>query len=120
MAGDKPVMYGIPNCNTIKKARSWLEDNGIEYEFHDYKKNGTDENQLTAWVKEFGWNQIVNTRGMTWRKLDEDTKANMNETEAVKIMMDKSSIIKRPLLDLGDHRILGFDEAAYEQEFSDS
>ena len=118
MADNTPVMYGIANCGTIKKARAWLEQHGIDYEFHDYKKMSADEQQLQAWVNEFGWNQIVNTRGMTWRKLDEQTRSNMDEIAAVSIMLEKPSIIKRPLLDLGDHRILGFDEAVYQQEFS--
>jgi arsenate reductase len=115
---DTPVMYGIPNCNTIKKARSWLEDHGIDYEFHDYKKAGTDEAQLKAWVNEFGWNSIVNTRGMTWRKLDAATRDSMDEQGAVKLMADKPSIIKRPLLVIGDRKILGFDEAEYQEAFS--
>ncbi len=118
MADHTPVMYGIPNCGTIKKARAWLEQHGIDYEFHDYKKQGADEQQLKAWIDEFGWNQVVNTRGMTWRKLDEETRANMDAAGAVSIMLEKPSIIKRPLLDLGDHRILGFAEADYQQEFS--
>ena len=103
MAGNTPVMYGIPNCGTIKKARAWLEDHGVDYEFHDYKKKGADQGQLQAWIDEFGWNQIVNTRGMTWRKLDQDIRDNMDETAAIEIMLEKPSIIKRPLLDLGGH-----------------
>ena len=115
---ETPVMYGIPNCNTIKKARTWLEEHGVEYQFHDYKKAGTDSTQLAEWVKEFGWQSIVSTRGMTWRKLDETIRDNMNETSAVEIMMEKPSIIKRPLLVTGKRKILGFDESAYAQEFS--
>jgi Spx/MgsR family transcriptional regulator len=110
-------MYGIPNCNTIKKARAWLEERAIDYQFHDYKKAGTDPEQLRAWVDEFGWDKIVNTRGMTWRKLDDNTKTSMNAAGAVQLMMDKPSIIKRPLLVVGDQRILGFDEAAYAAAF---
>ena len=112
----KPVMYGIPNCNTIKKARSWLEQHGVDYEFHDYKRAGTDAALLESWVKEFGWQAIVNTRGMTWRKLDDDTRASMDEAGAVKIMTEKPSIIKRPLLATGKQNILGFDEARYQAE----
>ena len=112
-----PVMYGIPNCNTIKKARGWLEEHGIEYRFHDYKKEGTDPEQLKSWVDEFGWDQIVNTRGMTWRKLDDATKASMEADSAVQLMMDKPSIIKRPLLIIDQRKILGFDQAAYAEAF---
>jgi len=114
----KPVMYGIPNCNTMKKARSWLEERDIDYDFHDYKKMGTDEAQLKAWVKEFGWDQIINKRGMTWRKLDDDVKTNMDDSAAIAVMMDNPSIIKRPLLVIQDHKLLGFDEEAYQQEFA--
>jgi Spx/MgsR family transcriptional regulator len=114
---DTPLMYGIPNCNTIKKARAWLEERGIDYQFHDYRKAGTDPAQLQAWIDEFGWDRIVNTRGMTWRKLDEDTRASMNPEAALQLMLDKPSIIKRPLLVVGDQQILGFDEAAYAAAF---
>ncbi len=115
MAGAKPVMYGIPNCGTIKKARAWLEEHGVEYEFHDYKKQGVDEALLKDWVKSFGWEQLLNKRGMTWRKLDDDIKASMDEAGAIRIMLEKHSIIKRPVLVVADRVILGFDDAEYAQ-----
>jgi arsenate reductase len=117
MAKTAPVMYGIPNCNTIKKARAWLEQHDIDYEFHDYKKMGTDESLLTRWIKTFGWDKVVNTRGTTWRKLDEAVRDHMDDNGAVKIMMEKPSIIKRPILVVGKHEILGFDEDSYRKEF---
>lgn len=117
MPDSKVVMYGIPNCNTIKKARSWLESHGVDYEFHDYKKMGANEPKLKAWVKDFGWDRIVNTRGMTWRKLDEDTRANMNADEAIRVMIEKTSIIKRPIVEKDSTTLLGFDEASYQQTF---
>lgn len=106
----KPVLYGIANCNTMKKARAWLEDHGIDYEFHDYKKKGVDEEQLRQWVRELGWEALLNRRGMTWRKLDESLRQQIDEESAIHIMLEKPSIIKRPLLDLGDRKLLGFDE----------
>ena len=115
---DKPIMYAIPNCNTVKKARSWLDEHAIDYDFHDYKKAGTDRQQLAAWVDEFGWDKIVNTRGMTWRKLDQQTRDSMDATAAVALMEEKPSIIKRPLLVIGKQKILGFDETTYSQTFS--
>lgn len=112
-----PVMYGIPNCDTIKKARNWLKSHDIEYQFHDYKKQGTDENQLKSWLQELGWEKLINKRGTTWRKLDEETKATMDDQLAIQIMLDNPSIIKRPLLIINDQIILGFNENTYQQEF---
>ncbi len=109
----KPVLYGIANCNTMKKARAWLDEKGIDYEFHDYKKKGVDEERLRQWVKELGWEALLNRRGMTWRKLDESLRENIDEESAIRIMLEKPSIIKRPLLDLGDRKLLGFDESAW-------
>lgn len=116
MSKSLPVMYGIPNCDTIKKARNWLKSNDIDYQFHDYRKQGTDENQLKTWLQELGWEQLINKRGTSWRKLDEDTKAKMDNKLAIQIMTDNPSIIKRPLLVINDHKILGFNETAYQQE----
>ena len=110
-------MYGIPNCGTIKKARAWLEDAGVDYAFHDYKKLGVDETQLRGWVERFGWEQVLNRRGMTWRKLDEATRDGMDEAGAIAVMLDKHSIIKRPILVKDDAVILGFDEAEYAKAF---
>ncbi len=109
----KPALYGIANCNTMKKARAWLEEQGIDYAFHDYKKQGVDEAQLRKWVKELGWEALLNRRGMTWRKLDEATREAIDEESAIRLMLEKPSIIKRPLLDLGDRKLLGFDEQAW-------
>lgn len=118
MSESKPVMYAIPNCNTVKKARNWLAEHGVDYDFLDYKKVGADQALLQSWVDQFGWDKVVNTRGMTWRKLDEDTRNSMDESGAIAIMMEKTSIIKRPILIIGDKTILGFDEQAYQQEFA--
>ncbi len=111
-----PVMYGIPNCDTIKKARNWLKEHQIEYQFHDYKKQGTDENQLKDWLQELGWEQLINKRGTSWRKLDENTRGNMDNQLALEVMLSNPSIIKRPLLILNDQTVLGFNEKTYQQE----
>lgn len=113
-------MYGIPNCDTIKKARKWLQQHEVEYRFHDYKKQGTDENQLKSWLNEMGWEQLINKRGTSWRKLDESIKTSMNNEFATQVMMDNPSIIKRPLLQVRDKFILGFDESIYQQEFDNT
>ena len=117
MSESLPVMYGIPNCDTIKKARNWLKSHDIEYQFHDYKKQGTDENQLTSWLQELGWEKLINKRGTTWRKLDDKTKSTMDNQFAIQIMSDNPSIIKRPLLVMNKQIILGFNENTYQQEF---
>ncbi|OOZ34753.1 ArsC family reductase [Solemya velesiana gill symbiont] len=110
-------IYGIPNCDTMKKARKWLEANGVEYEFHDFKKLGLDENRLRGWVKELGWETLLNRRGMIWRKLSDEVKNNIDEASAIRVMLETPSIIKRPVLDLGDHRIVGYSEKQYSELF---
>ncbi|NEX19039.1 ArsC family reductase [Thiorhodococcus mannitoliphagus] len=110
-----PTLYGIPNCGTVKKARAWLEARNIDYAFHDYKKAGLDEQQLRAWVAELGWEALLNRRGTTWRKLPESTREGIDEATAIKLMLDAPAIIRRPLLDTGTKRHLGFSEAEYEE-----
>ncbi len=108
-------LYGIPNCNTVKKARSWLESHGVAYEFHDFKKQGIDAATLESWLTQIPWEKLVNRAGMTWRNLDEASKAAVTDhATAIRLMMDKSSVIKRPVL-VRDGRVfcLGFDETTY-------
>ena len=110
------TVYGIPNCDTMKKARKWLADNDIDYEFHDYKKLGIDKKTLLAWEKKVGWEILLNRRGMMWRKLSDEQKANINKASAIEIMLDIPSIIKRPVLVADDGNILvGFKEDEYQQ-----
>jgi arsenate reductase len=106
-------LYGIPNCDTMKKARNWLEYNNLDYEFHDYKKMGVPEKDLKQWVKKAGWETILNKRGATWRKLDDKIKNNINETLAIQIMLNNPSIIKRPVLESDDSLLIGFNEEKY-------
>ena len=108
-------IYGIPNCDTMKKARRWLEANGVEYEFHDYKKQGVPETKLKAWVNKVGWDQVLNKRGTTWRKLDASVKENIDDIHAINIMLENPSIIKRPVLEAGDTLLIGFNDADYQQ-----
>lgn len=104
-------MYGIKNCGTVKKARAWLEVRGVAYDFHDYKTAGVDEAQMRSWVAEFGWEKVLNRAGTTFRKLPEADKADLDADKAVALMLAQPSMIKRPLLDLGPRRLLGFDPA---------
>ena len=109
------TVYGIPNCDTVKKARKWLSDNGKDYSFHDYKKQGVPEKELRSWVKQLGWETLLNKRGTTWRKLDEATKASVDEASAIQIMLDNPSIIKRPVVSSGKILLVGFSAEEYAQ-----
>ncbi len=111
-------VYGIKNCGTMKKAFAWLEENGVEYMFHDYKKLGLDDALLSAWMDQVDWNELLNKKGMTWRKLDDAVKSSITKEKAVEIMLDNQSIIRRPLLEKeGKVLTLGFDEAVYKDLF---
>ncbi|HMG47728.1 MAG TPA: ArsC family reductase [Allosphingosinicella sp.] len=110
------TMYGIRNCDTVKKARAWLDARGVAYDFHDYKTAGIDAARLRAWVAELGWETLLNRAGTTFRKLPDADKAGLDADKAVALMLAQPSMIKRPLLDLGDRRLLGFSEPAYEKE----
>jgi len=108
------IMYGIPNCDTIKKARTFLDSNNISYEFHDYKKRGITKDLLAKWCDSLGYENVLNRRGTTWRKLDEKTKANITKASAILLMQEHPSMIKRPLLDTGKNLMLGFNQSEYE------
>ncbi len=111
------TMYGIKNCDTIKKARTWLETNGIAYDFHDYKTAGIDEGRLRGWATELGWDKLLNRAGTTFRKLPETEREGLDEDKAVTLMLAQPSMIKRPVLDIGDRRLLGFKPEAYAAAF---
>ena len=111
-------LYGIPNCNTVKKARAWLDTRRIAYEFHDYKKSGVPEAQLRAWIKRLGWETLVNHQGTTWRQLSDAEKATVKDADsALALMLAKPSVIKRPVVEAGKTLLVGFDEARYEEAF---
>ena len=106
-------IYGIPNCDTMKKARSWLDNNNLEYEFHDYKKKGVPEKNLKQWVKQAGWEVVLNKRGTTWRKLADNIKNSIDETSSIQVMLENPSVIKRPVLEKGNLLLIGFKEDEY-------
>jgi Spx/MgsR family transcriptional regulator len=110
-------IYGIPNCDTMKKARRWLDERGIEYRFHNYKKDGLEEQLLLGWVEKLGWEALLNKRGMIWRKLDDATRANIDMESAIRVMLENPSIIKRPVLDTGKELHVGFKESEYQSIF---
>lgn len=113
------TVYGIPNCNTVKKALDWLNKEGIAYEFHDYKKKGITAGKLQSWAKQTGWEALVNKKGTTWRQLDAAAQAAVNsEAAAIELMQEKTSVIKRPLIEKKDKIVaLGFDETHYQEAF---
>lgn len=112
-------LYGIPNCNTVKKARTWLEEQQIEYTFHDFKKVGVNQALLDNWLSQQPWEKLVNRAGMTWRKLNDDMKNSIvDNASAAQLITDKTSVIKRPILE-SDGKILalGFKEETYKELF---
>lgn len=111
----KPVtIYGIPNCDTMKKARAWLDGHGVAYAFHDYKKADIDRAQLEAWSKKVGWETLLNRAGTTFRKLADKDKQGLDEKKAIALMLAQPSLIKRPVLDLGKGKLLvGFKPEIY-------
>ncbi|EMH4162549.1 ArsC family reductase [Pluralibacter gergoviae] len=115
------IMYGIKNCDTIKKARRWLEAQQIEYRFHDYRADGLDAEMLHSFINELGWEALLNTRGTTWRKLDESVRAGVDNAEAAAaLMLEMPAIIKRPLLCApGKPMLLGFSESSYQRYFKE-
>ena len=111
------TMYGIKNCDTIKKARTWLEGQGIAYDFHDYKTAGIDAATLHAWVDRLGWETVLNRAGTTFRKLPEADRAEIDANKAVALMQASPSMIKRPMLLQGDALIAGFKPETYAAVF---
>jgi arsenate reductase (glutaredoxin) len=112
------TLYGIKNCDTMKKARAWLDKHGVEYAFHDYKTDGVERERLERWAKTVGWETLLNTSGTTFRKLPERDKDSLSESKAIKLMLAQPSIIKRPVLDLGGGKLLvGFRPEHYANAF---
>jgi Spx/MgsR family transcriptional regulator len=108
------TLYGIKNCDTMKKARAWLDAKGVSYAFHDYKVQGIDRARLEGWARSVGWETLLNRAGTTFRKLPEADHANLDEGKALALMMDQPSMIKRPVLDLGGRLLVGFKPELYE------
>jgi arsenate reductase len=109
----KITIHGIKNCDTMKKARAWLEAAGIAYDFHDYKTAGITPATLQAWVRQVGWEALLNRAGTTFRKLPEDQKQGLDEARAMALMLAQPSMIKRPVLTKGDALLIGFDSTRY-------
>lgn len=115
------ILYGIPNCDTVKKARTWLEARGIDYTFHDFRKAGIDAAMVAGWLADVSRETLVNRKGTTWRALDEARKASItDDASATRLMLEAPAVIKRPVLTLGGKTYVGFSEAAYQQIFENT
>lgn len=110
------TIYGIKNCDTMKKAMVWLDANGIAYEFIDYKKAGVAQQHLPDWNQRAGWKVLLNTRGLMWKKLSEEERADVDEAKALTLMTQYPALIKRPVLDTVNQLLVGFDPERYNAE----
>jgi arsenate reductase len=112
------TLFGIKACDTMKKARAWLDEHGVSYVFHDYKTVGINRENLDKWCNEHGWEIILNRAGTTFRKLDEAQKADLDQNKAIELMLAQPSMIKRPVLDLGNQTLVGFKPERYAAELT--
>jgi Spx/MgsR family transcriptional regulator len=115
---DQITIYGIKNCDTMKKARAWLEDHALAYEFHDYKAAGITRARLEGWAQATGWETLLNRAGTTFRKLPEASRDGLTEAKAIALMLDQPSMIKRPVLEMGGKLIVGFKPEIYQATFA--
>ena len=107
------TIYGIKNCDTMKKARAWLDSHGVQYDFHDYKARGIDAGTLGRWAAEVGWETLLNRAGTTFRKLSDAQQAGLTERKAIALMTEQPSMIKRPVLEIGKRVVVGFKPEIY-------
>jgi len=112
------LIFGIPNCDTVKKARSWLDNNNIDYAFHDFRRDGLTEKQIKSWLKKVELDVLLNKRSRTWRELSDSDKSNVTETKAIKLMLKQPSLIKRPVLVKGSDVTIGFEPKHYQALFT--
>ena len=111
------TIFGIKNCDTMRKAFAWLDGHGVQYEFHDYKDSGIDLARLKSWSQQVGWETLLNTRGTTWRKLSPAQQAHLDEAKALRLMSQNPSLIKRPVIEHGDALMVGFIPERYYEAF---
>ncbi|MGE0697919.1 MAG: arsenate reductase [Hyphomicrobiaceae bacterium] len=108
------ILYGIPNCGTVKKARAWLDAKDVAYTFHDYKKAGISDEKLTAWCKVAGWEALLNRAGTTFKKLPDTSKSELDQAKAIRLMLGQPSMIRRPVVEHGAGLLVGFDEPQWQ------
>jgi arsenate reductase len=109
------TVYGIKNCDTVKKARRWLEDHGVDYQFHDFRQDGLDKKLLSTWVNTLGWEAIVNKRSTTWRTLADNDKDIASDAQAIKLLLANPTLIKRPVTQSNTALLVGFKETEYKK-----
>ncbi len=112
------TLYGIKNCDTVKRARKWLELHCVEYEFHDFREDGLEGDTVKGWLQELGWETLVNRRSSSWKALDQEARDSMDDSSALAAILKQPTLIKRPLLDIGHERYTGFSAAAYAAIFN--
>lgn len=112
------TLYGIKNCDTVKKARQWLEQNGIDYHFHDFRADGLERQQAQQWVEQLGWETVVNRRSTSWKQLDSSARETMDSNAAIDAIVDNPTLVKRPLLDINGRFNTGFKAANYQLLFN--
>jgi len=112
------TLYGIKNCDTVRKARAWLEQHNIDFEFHDLREQPLDAARIQGWITELGWETVVNRRSTTWKQLDPQLRENMNEQSALDAIIAQPTLIKRPVLDTGSNRYVGFTADVYQTIFN--
>jgi arsenate reductase len=111
------ILFGIKNCDTVKKARRWLADNKLEFQFHDFRQDGLDRETIEQWLKSVDWEILLNKRGTTWRKLDDPRKDQLDQAVAIELMLENPTLIKRPVLIAEQTCVVGFKEADYSALF---
>ena len=112
------TLYGIKNCDTVKKARKWLDEKAVDYQFHDVREDGLDRETVAQWLQELGWETVVNKRSTTWKGLEEATRASMDNDTALGAILEQPTLFKRPMLDIGHQRHCGFSAARYQDIFN--
>lgn len=114
------TLYGIRNCDSVKKARQWLETHKVDYHFHDFRADGLDKQTLSRWISAQGWDALLNRRSTTWRQLDDAAKAALDEELAHDLMLEQPTLIKRPVLEYGKQVVVGFSESGYQDRFGNA
>ena len=111
------TLYGIKNCDTVKKARRWMEQHAIDYDFHDFREDGLQPEQVQAWLDELGWETLVNRRSTTWKQLDPAVRDSLDASSVLPLILEQPTLVKRPLLDTGAQRHVGFNATEYQGIF---
>lgn len=112
------IVYGIKNCDTVKKARRWLEANGVDFQFHDFRAEGLEQATIESWLENVSWETLLNKRGTTWRKLEDPRKEQLDQSIAIELMLENPTLIKRPVVTNNNDCMVGFKEADYAAYFA--